>query len=88
MTPGQASLAKGWISLKARETSSIGRELLGGNGILADFLVAKETDTFRSDENGIFHLTEAIPELPGTLLLLYKLFTLLYSGSHRRHYVI
>ncbi|CAK7343896.1 unnamed protein product [Dovyalis caffra] len=41
MTPGQASLAKAWISLKARETASIGRELLGGNGILADFLVAK-----------------------------------------------
>jgi hypothetical protein len=30
-----------WISLKARETAAIGRELLGGNGILADFLVAK-----------------------------------------------
>ncbi|KAJ6913310.1 hypothetical protein NC651_015734 [Populus alba x Populus x berolinensis] len=41
MTPGQASLAKAWISLKARETASIGRELLGGNGILSDFLVAK-----------------------------------------------
>ncbi|KAJ0978091.1 hypothetical protein J5N97_013565 [Dioscorea zingiberensis] len=31
----------GWISLKAREAVSLGRELLGGNGILADFLVAK-----------------------------------------------
>ncbi|KAL5550471.1 hypothetical protein UlMin_000647 [Ulmus minor] len=41
MTAGQASLAKGWISLKARETVALGRELLGGNGILADFLVAK-----------------------------------------------
>ncbi|KAH7667585.1 acyl-CoA oxidase protein [Dioscorea alata] len=41
MTPGHASLGKGWISLKARETVSLGRELLGGNGILADFLVAK-----------------------------------------------
>ena len=41
MTPGHASLAKSWISLKARETAAIGRELLGGNGILADFLVAK-----------------------------------------------
>ncbi|XP_041023796.1 acyl-coenzyme A oxidase 4, peroxisomal-like [Juglans microcarpa x Juglans regia] len=41
MTPGQASLAKSWITLKARETAAIGRELLGGNGILADFLVAK-----------------------------------------------
>ncbi|KAK4345524.1 hypothetical protein RND71_035700 [Anisodus tanguticus] len=41
MTPGQASLGKSWITLRARETVSLGRELLGGNGILADFLVAK-----------------------------------------------
>ncbi|KZV15167.1 acyl-coenzyme A oxidase 4, peroxisomal-like [Dorcoceras hygrometricum] len=41
MTPGHASMGKSWISLKARETVSLGRELLGGNGILADFLVAK-----------------------------------------------
>ncbi|KFK23840.1 hypothetical protein AALP_AAs60678U000100 [Arabis alpina] len=41
MTPGQASLGKAWISSKARETASLGRELLGGNGILSDFLVAK-----------------------------------------------
>ncbi|XP_022767761.1 acyl-coenzyme A oxidase 4, peroxisomal isoform X2 [Durio zibethinus] len=41
MTPGQASLGKSWITLKARETVALGRELLGGNGILSDFLVAK-----------------------------------------------
>ncbi|XP_008789116.2 acyl-coenzyme A oxidase 4, peroxisomal-like isoform X1 [Phoenix dactylifera] len=41
MTPGHASLGKAWTSLKARETVSLGRELLGGNGILTDFLVAK-----------------------------------------------
>ncbi|XP_021769685.1 acyl-coenzyme A oxidase 4, peroxisomal-like [Chenopodium quinoa] len=41
MTPGHASLGKSWISVKARETVALGRELLGGNGILADFLVAK-----------------------------------------------
>ncbi|XP_072977291.1 acyl-coenzyme A oxidase 4, peroxisomal-like isoform X2 [Typha angustifolia] len=41
MTPGHASLAKAWSSLRARETVSLGRELLGGNGILTDFLVAK-----------------------------------------------
>ncbi|XP_028551881.1 acyl-coenzyme A oxidase 4, peroxisomal-like [Dendrobium catenatum] len=41
MTPGHASLGKAWTSNKARETVSLGRELLGGNGILADFLVAK-----------------------------------------------
>lgn len=27
--------------MRARETAALGRELLGGNGILADFLVAK-----------------------------------------------
>ncbi|KAF7144779.1 hypothetical protein RHSIM_Rhsim04G0127300 [Rhododendron simsii] len=41
MTPGRVSLGKAWITSKARETTSLGRELLGGNGILADFLVAK-----------------------------------------------
>ncbi|XP_062230855.1 acyl-coenzyme A oxidase 4, peroxisomal-like isoform X2 [Phragmites australis] len=41
MTPGHASLGKAWTSKKAREVVSLGRELLGGNGILADFLVAK-----------------------------------------------
>lgn len=41
MTPGHASLGKAWITSKARETVALGRELLGGNGILADFLVAK-----------------------------------------------
>uniref|UniRef100_A0ACD5W5B6 Uncharacterized protein n=1 Tax=Avena sativa TaxID=4498 RepID=A0ACD5W5B6_AVESA len=41
MTPGHASLGKAWISSKSREVVSLGRELLGGNGILADFLVAK-----------------------------------------------
>lgn len=41
MTPGHASLAKSWITFKARETAALGRELLGGNGILADFFVAK-----------------------------------------------
>jgi acyl-CoA oxidase len=41
MTPGHASLGKAWTSSKAREVVSLGRELMGGNGILADFLVAK-----------------------------------------------
>nr|AFK34111.1 unknown [Lotus japonicus]AFK34588.1 unknown [Lotus japonicus] len=41
MTVGQASSGKSWITLRARETAALGRELLGGNGILADFLVAK-----------------------------------------------
>nr|GMC64891.1 acyl-coenzyme A oxidase 4, peroxisomal [Ipomoea batatas] len=41
MTPGHASMGKSWTTLKARETVSLGRELLGGNGILTDFLVAK-----------------------------------------------
>ncbi|KAH9625455.1 hypothetical protein KSS87_007564 [Heliosperma pusillum] len=41
MTGGHASLGKSWITVKARETVALGRELLGGNGILGDFLVAK-----------------------------------------------
>ncbi|KAL6897789.1 hypothetical protein ACP4OV_006748 [Aristida adscensionis] len=41
MTQGRASLGKAWTTKKAREVVSLGRELLGGNGILADFLVAK-----------------------------------------------
>lgn len=41
MTAGHASLAKSWITLKARETAALGRELLGGNGVISDFLVAK-----------------------------------------------
>nr|ABU98950.1 acyl-CoA oxidase [Glycine max] len=43
MTPGQASLGKSWITLRARETAALGRELLGGNGILADFLVRRHS---------------------------------------------
>ncbi|CAD6239669.1 unnamed protein product [Miscanthus lutarioriparius] len=34
-------ISKAWNSRMAREVVSLGRELLGGNGILADFLVAK-----------------------------------------------
>ncbi|KAB2630504.1 acyl-coenzyme A oxidase 4 [Pyrus ussuriensis x Pyrus communis] len=41
MTPGHVSMGKSWITLRARETVALGRELLGGNGILSDFLVAK-----------------------------------------------
>ncbi|KAH9736603.1 Acyl-coenzyme A oxidase 4 (peroxisomal) [Citrus sinensis] len=41
MTAGHASLAKAWITSRARETVALGRELLGGNGISTDFHVAK-----------------------------------------------
>ncbi|XP_071701259.1 acyl-coenzyme A oxidase 4, peroxisomal-like isoform X2 [Rutidosis leptorrhynchoides] len=41
MTPGHASLGKSWITLRARESVALGRELLGGNGIISDFYVAK-----------------------------------------------
>ena len=34
-------IRQAWITLKARETVALARELLGGNGILADFLVGK-----------------------------------------------
>jgi hypothetical protein len=38
--------------MKAREVVSLGRELLGGNGILADFLVAKvRANIYRSSPN-------------------------------------
>jgi acyl-CoA oxidase len=41
MTHEQASLVKAWTSLRGREVVSLGREVLGGNGIVSDFLVAK-----------------------------------------------
>ncbi|KAG2612228.1 acyl-coenzyme A oxidase 4, peroxisomal-like isoform X2 [Panicum virgatum] len=41
MTIGQASLGKAWITKQARETVALGRELLGGNGIVTDFHVGK-----------------------------------------------
>lgn len=41
MTHEQASLVKAWTTLKGREVVSLGREILGGNGILSDYLVAK-----------------------------------------------
>ncbi|KAK3198660.1 hypothetical protein Dsin_022075 [Dipteronia sinensis] len=41
MTSHQASLAKTWITSKAREIVALGRESLGANRILTGFLVAK-----------------------------------------------
>ncbi|GFR46240.1 hypothetical protein Agub_g7786 [Astrephomene gubernaculifera] len=41
MTHEQASLVKAWTSARGREVVALGRELLGGNGILAHFHVAK-----------------------------------------------
>lgn len=41
MTHEQASLVKAWNTLRGREVVALGRELLGGNGILSEFLVAK-----------------------------------------------
>ena len=37
----QASLVKAWTTAKGREVVGLGREVLGGNGIVSDFLVAK-----------------------------------------------
>ena len=39
MTHELASKTKAWTTLRGRETVALGRELLGGNGIVADFLV-------------------------------------------------
>jgi acyl-CoA oxidase len=41
LTHEQASLVKAWTTLRGREVVALGRELLGGNGILAEFGVAK-----------------------------------------------
>ena len=39
MTHELASQTKAWTSLRGREVAALGRELLGGNGIVSDFLV-------------------------------------------------
>jgi acyl-CoA oxidase len=39
MTHELASTTKAWTTLRGRETVALGRELLGGNGIVSDFLV-------------------------------------------------
>ncbi|KAL6077641.1 Acyl-coenzyme A oxidase 4, peroxisomal [Balamuthia mandrillaris] len=41
LTPGKASLVKAWNSLRGRECAQLGREILGGNGIVTDFHVAR-----------------------------------------------
>ncbi|HEX4158503.1 MAG TPA: acyl-CoA dehydrogenase family protein [Rhizomicrobium sp.] len=41
LTDQQAALAKAFCTAKSRETVSWGRELLGGNGIVADYNVAR-----------------------------------------------
>ena len=38
---GMAGLCKGWCTAKGRETVSIAREMLGGNGILLEYYVMK-----------------------------------------------
>ena len=40
MTHELASKTKAWTTLRGRETVALGRELLGGNGIVSDFLVS------------------------------------------------
>jgi glutaryl-CoA dehydrogenase len=41
LTDQHAALAKAYCTSKARETMAWGREILGGNGIVADFNVGK-----------------------------------------------
>ena len=41
MSHEQASLVKAWSTARGREVVALGRELLGGNGILSHFHVAK-----------------------------------------------
>jgi glutaryl-CoA dehydrogenase len=45
-----ASLAKAFCTAKSRETVAWGRELLGGNGIVADYNVAR----FFADAEGLY----------------------------------
>ena len=40
-TLGQISMAKAWVTLKGREVTALGREMLGGNGIVFDNYVMK-----------------------------------------------
>jgi len=41
LTDQQAALSKAFTTAKSRETVSLARELLGGNGILVDYNVAR-----------------------------------------------
>lgn len=41
MSHEMASVAKAWTTSRGREVVALGRELLGGNGIVSDFLAAK-----------------------------------------------
>ena len=41
LTDAHAALAKAFCTAKARETVAWGREVLGGNGIVADYNVAR-----------------------------------------------
>lgn len=41
LSQGSTSNAKAWITLRARETVALGREILGGNGVTTDFHVGK-----------------------------------------------
>jgi acyl-CoA oxidase len=41
LTNGQASLAKAINTLRGREVAALGRELLGGNGIVTDYHVGR-----------------------------------------------
>jgi len=41
LSHADASMVKAWTTLRGREVVALGRELLGGNGVVGDFLVAK-----------------------------------------------
>jgi glutaryl-CoA dehydrogenase len=50
LNDAQAALAKAFCTSKSRETVSMARELLGGNGILVDYNVAR----FFADAEAIY----------------------------------
>ena len=58
MTGGQASLGKSINTLRGREVAALGRELLGGNGIVGDYHVAR---LFCDMERYVYMLYEVNP---------------------------
>src|SRR5262249_60685843 len=66
LTDAQAAIAKAFTTSKARETVSMAREAMGGNGILVDYNVAR-----------FFADTEAIYSYEGT----YQMQTLIVGKA-------
>ena len=55
MTHELASTTKAWTTLRGREVVSLGRELLGGNGVVSDFLVRPSASLPPTRASDIMH---------------------------------